>query len=284
MEAFQKIHPLEFYRKFLERSVRPDGRSLTDIRKTTLSVGSITTCSGSSFVKIGNTSVVCGVRAEVGEPPSINQTGIVSNQSKNHSYIFVNVELGPICSNAFSSSKPSEKAMSLATQLNTLINRLDIPTTDFYFDNEGKARWYLYVDIYCLDFDGNITDASIIAMLAALKNVKLQQGIIVEPNQYFKDSEQPIRKLSIQDYFIPLSFSVIDDYILSDPCLEEEKLSSGQITITFNENQEICLLLFSGITGISDDHLKKCIQLTKNRFDFINKLMNEANIIVDTSS
>jgi len=28
--------------------------------------------------------------------------------------------------------------------------------------------WYLYVDIYCLDYDGNVFDACLIALLAAL--------------------------------------------------------------------------------------------------------------------
>lgn len=30
--------------------------------------------------------------------------------------------------------------------------------------------WYLYVDIYCLNYDGNILDASLLALVAALKN------------------------------------------------------------------------------------------------------------------
>jgi hypothetical protein len=39
MEAFRKIYPSEFYRKFLVHEVRPDGRDLNRIRKTKISVG-----------------------------------------------------------------------------------------------------------------------------------------------------------------------------------------------------------------------------------------------------
>jgi exosome complex component RRP43 len=39
MEAFRKIYPSEFYKKFLVQDVRPDGRGLNKIRKTTVSGG-----------------------------------------------------------------------------------------------------------------------------------------------------------------------------------------------------------------------------------------------------
>lgn len=39
MEAFRKIYPSEFYKKFLVQNVRPDGRALQKVRRTTVSVG-----------------------------------------------------------------------------------------------------------------------------------------------------------------------------------------------------------------------------------------------------
>lgn len=70
MDAFKRIYPEEYYLKFLEQDVRPDGRNLTDVRNTLISVGTISTANGSSFVKIGTTSVVCGIKAEVGQKQS----------------------------------------------------------------------------------------------------------------------------------------------------------------------------------------------------------------------
>ncbi len=41
-------------------------------------------------------------------------------------------------------------------------------------EEESKERkammWYLYVDMYCLDYDGNVFDACLIALLSALAN------------------------------------------------------------------------------------------------------------------
>lgn len=34
----------------------------------------------------------------------------------------------------------------------------------------GKAAWVLYVDATCINYDGNVFDAALLAMVAALKN------------------------------------------------------------------------------------------------------------------
>lgn len=44
---------------------RPSDRALTEFRPIQLNVGSLTHCNGSSLVKIGETTIVCGVRAEI---------------------------------------------------------------------------------------------------------------------------------------------------------------------------------------------------------------------------
>lgn len=48
-----------------------------------------------------------------------------------------------------------------------------MPADDLKFDPEGKTTWYLYLDIYCLDYDGNVFDACLIALMAALQNGEL---------------------------------------------------------------------------------------------------------------
>ncbi|EGG19437.1 hypothetical protein DFA_00014 [Cavenderia fasciculata] len=289
MEAFQKVHPLEFYKKFLERSVRPDGRGLDCFRKINISTGSIMTTDGSSFVKIGNTSVIAGVKAEVALTPTQSDNSISSNNNNNNNKMFVNVEMGPICSNIFSSSKPSEKAMSLCSQLNSLVNRLEINDKELYFDDQGKYSWYLYIDLYCLDYNGNLMDACVLAIMSALKNVKLPKGIVVESSaseapQLFKDTEQPMRSLNIGTYLIPQTFVLLNDYLLTDPSLEEEKLSSGTISITFNDRFEICTLLYTGITSISEKILEQCLEKTKKRSTEIINLIDNCCTTINNSN
>ena len=39
----------------------------------------------------------------------------------------------------------------------------------------GKVAWVLYIDVLCLDHDGNLRDASIAAVMAALNSLKLPE-------------------------------------------------------------------------------------------------------------
>ena len=67
MQAYQRLYPQSFYEKFIGQDIRPDGRNLQSIRPLHIGIGSISSTFGSSMVKLGNTSVVAGVQAEMGE-------------------------------------------------------------------------------------------------------------------------------------------------------------------------------------------------------------------------
>lgn len=54
---------MEYYKTFLDRKTRPDGRNLLEFREMTLNVGSIGTADGSAIVKCGNTTIVAGIKA-----------------------------------------------------------------------------------------------------------------------------------------------------------------------------------------------------------------------------
>ncbi|KAJ1501954.1 Exosome complex component RRP43 [Coelomomyces lativittatus] len=82
-----------------------------------------------------------------------------------------NVELTPLCSPIFKVGKPSEQAQSLATMLNNLIADLDlVDVKQITVDEQRGLVWYLFVDMYCLDYDGNIFDAALLALIAALRD------------------------------------------------------------------------------------------------------------------
>lgn len=101
----------------------------------------------------------------------------------------VNVELLPLCSTKFSSGgPPSEEAQSLGEFLNGLMSNSSILSLDQLKVNikhhnakEGDEEdvdsipplvWYVYADLYCLNYDGSITDATLISLVSALQNRK----------------------------------------------------------------------------------------------------------------
>lgn len=38
---------------------------------------------------------------------------------------------------------------------------------------KGKSAWKLMVDVYCMDHDGNVLDAALISVMAALRSLQL---------------------------------------------------------------------------------------------------------------
>jgi len=66
--TFKKLLPLDFLRLHLERNIRPSGRSLVESREVTLSHINLSSTTFGTVVRLGNTSVVCGISAELCEP------------------------------------------------------------------------------------------------------------------------------------------------------------------------------------------------------------------------
>ncbi|KFZ50779.1 Exosome complex component RRP43, partial [Podiceps cristatus] len=161
--CFRTVEPLEYYRRFLKENCRPDGRELGEFRATTVNVGkgSITTADGSALVKLGNTTVICGVKAELAAP---------AVDAANKGYIVPNVELPSLCSTRFRSGPPGEEAQAASQFIADVIENSQIIAKEDLCIANGKLAWVLYCDIICLDYDGNILDASTFALLAALKN------------------------------------------------------------------------------------------------------------------
>ena len=66
-ETFAKLTPGPFLQAHLKQPepIRPNGRSLDEFRTPTINTGSLSHCNGSAVVRLGDTAVVCGVRAEL---------------------------------------------------------------------------------------------------------------------------------------------------------------------------------------------------------------------------
>lgn len=68
VDTFKALYPKELVHKLFEKNVRSDGRSFEAFRPVTGSIGSIGSASGSCLIRIGNTTVLCGIKMEVACP------------------------------------------------------------------------------------------------------------------------------------------------------------------------------------------------------------------------
>ncbi|XP_059207428.1 exosome complex component RRP43 [Centropristis striata] len=273
--GFKIAEPLEYHRSFLKENCRPDGRELSEFRTTTLNIGSISTADGSALVKVGNTTVICGIKAELTNP-SVDAPG--------KGYIVPNVDLPPLCSSRFRPGPPGEQAQAASQFVADVIESSEVVKTEDLCIERGKLCWVLYCDMMCLDYDGNLLDACIIALLAALQNTKLPEVTINTETSAPEVNLEKKQGLNIHKHPVGASFCVFDDSILIvDPTAEEETLSTAQLTLVTDEEDRLCIVHKPGGTPLSGEKLQEVISRATTRQREIQKLIDKVVHSVKTA-
>ncbi|MBC7108007.1 MAG: exosome complex protein Rrp42 [Methanomassiliicoccales archaeon] len=241
--------------KLLARGKRVDGRNWDEFREITIQTNFTETAEGSARVKLGNTDVLVGVKMETGIPfPDTPDKGVLAT----------NAELIPLASPTFEPGPPDENAIELARVVDRGIRESEMIDLDALCIVPNEEVWICFVDIYVLDYDGNLFDASFLGAVAALKST------IVPASRYGKgeDFKLPIRCL-------PMSVTAvqIENSILVDPTLDEEKVAAARLTVTTDENGDIRAMQ-KGLKGsLTIDQIKKIIETSQRLGKELRKLV-----------
>jgi exosome complex component RRP43 len=157
-------------------------------------------------VRIGDTTVVCGIRGEILLASNVgryraDKSSIPEgyNEAKELDLLVPNIELATGCSPAFLPGQPpSTLAQSLSTRVYSLLHSSKLVNSEelkiWYqppnlsdqdkmddedqdaVEPEVKAFWTLYIDILFISLDGNPFDAAWAAVVSALNNVRLPKA------------------------------------------------------------------------------------------------------------
>ncbi|KAJ1915638.1 hypothetical protein H4219_004208 [Mycoemilia scoparia] len=249
-DAFRKIHPAEFNRRFLQENIRQCGRNFDQFRKISMTKNAITTGNGSATVRLGNSTVVCGIKAEVGEP-------LLSDPEKG--FLVPNIELSPLCSSKFRPGPPSDQAQVISEYLYRIFddkNILDLSTLSIV---PGEAVWVLHADLVCLNYDGNVADAAIMAMSLALANTKLPKAELDEATGMVTANQNELAGISLQTMLYPSTFAVMEGRIVADPSKEEESLCDSFLTIVLDKENNLVNVWKLGANGFAMDQIERCV-------------------------
>ncbi|KAF7237533.1 Exosome complex component RRP43 [Varanus komodoensis] len=148
-----------------KENCRPDGRDLGEFRTTTVNIGSITTADGSALVKLGNTTVICGIKAEFAAPPV---------DSSHKGYIVPNVDLPPLCSSRFRPGPPGEEAQAASQFLADVIENSQVVLKEDLCIADEKENHYLYSEVLKSTYFK-------ISSIAALPNLSLLRISRLQP-------------------------------------------------------------------------------------------------------
>lgn len=214
--------------QLLDAGKRLDERGLGDYREIKVEQGIIERAEGSARVLLGKTEILVGVKIETGEPfPDTPNEGVQT----------VNAELVPLASAAFEPGPPDENSIELARIVDRGIRESKAIDTAKLVIEAGKKVFVVFVDVYVLNHDGNLIDASALAAVAALLNTKM-------PNYEIKDGEVKIKTgytpLPIKSRPITVTVGKINDKLIVDPWLEEEQIMDARISMAINDDGNIC--------------------------------------------
>ena len=223
--------------ELLASGKRADGRGPTDYRDIKIESGVIERAEGSARVCLGKTEVMVGVKISTGTPfPDVPDKGVLT----------VNAELVPLASPEFEPGPPGEEAVELARVVDRGIRESKAIDLEKLCVESGKLVFVVFIDVYVLNHDGNLIDASAIAALAALMNTKMFKYEVVDGEIVKKPGYTPLPMIN---YPIAVTFAQIGDKIIMDTGLDEEHVMNVRLTMTLDKDGNICAIQKGGGSG-----------------------------------
>ncbi|BGP22360.1 exosome complex component RRP43 [Rhodotorula toruloides] len=230
---FRSLFPQPYLERFISQGVRPDGRPVGEQaaaadswRDVSVNIGSVSTAPSSALVRLGKTSVVCGVTLEIA-PPDLARP--------NEGFIVPNVDLSPLCSPLFRPGPPPDEAQVLSSRLrDALLSSNSLPLSSLVIE-PGKAVWVVYIDVVCLNYDGGVLDAAVLAAVGALRSLRFPETTFdIDTSEVICEEvteEHPGTRISGPREPFSVSFGVFNGTLLPNPTSFESKLCSSEITI-----------------------------------------------------
>lgn len=275
--VFRRVELRDYLKRFLSKGVRPDGRALTTPRKLTLTTGSISSAVGSAMLKLGRTTAVAGIQAcAVAPSSSAPDVGVVD----------VSVDILATATSNYRNLRASDDALVLARAIRRCIEpHVDVRALCIA---PGKLVWALRLTVYCVDHDGNLEDAALLAAVAALRDVRLPSVRVADDGADDGDGNSMPRNadgvgkvgrhghvgvasaertvaLRMEGMPLTVTFALIDDMAVMDATAEEEAVADSKLTLVMHENGTLRGVNKAGGRHLPETLLQSCLQLAQSR-------------------
>ncbi|RME80247.1 MAG: exosome complex protein Rrp42 [Methanobacteriota archaeon] len=218
----------EFISSFLKKKERVDGRAFDEMRSADIQVNPVPHAEGSAIASLGKTQVLAGIKLDIVEPfPDEPTKGVLIS----------NAELLPLASKYFEPGPPNEVSIEFARVVDRAVRHSEALDMEKLFVEDEKVIG-VFMDLYVVDYDGNLFDAAVLAASAALKNCRLPK---IEDGKFVRTESSG--NLPIEEKNLPVSctFSKIDGSILLDPGMDEEMASDAMMTLGFTDGHVVSM-------------------------------------------
>lgn len=243
---------------------RMDGRGLEDYREIELKTGVLEKAEGSAEVRLGKTWVLAGIKVGVGTPfEDTPELGV----------LMCNAEFTPVAHPTFEPGPPDEESIELARVVDRGLRSAEILDFGELSLIPGKQVYLVHVDLYILNYDGNLIDASALAAIAALKTANRLVYEVKEGEILPTKKSKPLNVLKEP---VAVTMVKIGNSLIVDPSADEEEVMDMRLTITLDEDGNVCTIQKSGSEGLTMDEVKKALQIATEKAVANRKLITES--------
>jgi exosome complex component RRP42 len=228
---------------------RMDGRGLFDYRELVIKKNPLEKSEGSAEVWLGKTHVLVGIKANKGRP---------FEDTPEEGVMMVNAEFTPIAHSTWEPGPPNEASVELARIVDRGIRSAEVLDMKKLNILSSDQVYIIFVDLYILNYDGNLIDACAAGAIAALETAELP--VFKEVNGVLTRTDKK-EKLQLKCKPIAVTFVKIGDDFLLDPSADEEEVKDVRFTVTVDENGNITTLQKSGTSGLTQEEIKKSINI-----------------------
>lgn len=299
-DHFRTLQQFEFVHKHLASNTRPDGRSFYQDRELLLDAGSISTASATSIIKLGSTTVLCGLMVNLVDRISVEKQFEQQNQSR-PSVLFDQKPKSTLDSGSAERLRvPARELRSILLQVQVKVKpystyaiRMDSRDgeckengllasqikqsilegnffADEHFEAAGNSEQLLHYDIeiMILNHDGNILDASLVALVTAASKFQA-------PKELAGICRFKLTRCPVSSTFALMRF---ENRIISllDPTLEEQQLADGSCSFVMDpENEQLLYTNFNVLCpGLDDKRFLELIDHSLERARRIKKKLS----------
>src|SRR3989344_5821204 len=231
----------EYVISLIENNSRIDGRKFSEYREIVIETGISKNADGSARCKIGDTEVIVGVKMDTGEPYP---------DSPDEGSIIVGAELLPLSNPEFELGPPGTQAVELARIVDRGIRESKAVDFKKLCIRERERCWILFIDIYPINDDGNLIDASALAALAALNGARFREL----DNDKVNYKEYSNKKVKLELLPITCTFGKINGKIIVDPNSKEESVLDARLSIA-SANGKIYAMQKGGDKGFTIEEI-----------------------------
>jgi len=243
----------------LKENKRLDDRAFDEFRQAKIQLEFSKCAEGSARVLLGKTDVIVGVKLGLAEPYADSPT---------EGSISCNVELLSMADASFEAGPPRPEAVEISRVVDRGIRESHCIDLESLCLVEGEKVWSVFIDANVLNLDGNMYDAVSLGAIASLltaKVPKFEDGKIVK--------EEFSGKLKILNKPIMTSFAKINDFVLVDPNLAEEKVLDARFHVSSSEDNMFNACQKADAGSFKQNEIEFCLENALKKAKDLRKLL-----------